>query len=80
MKKIEPTELETLRSLNSNVHDLKYEIAEIEVSLQRLKSKKSTTMFEIENAANQLQTFQAELFEKYGNVKIDLKTGEYSEE
>lgn len=80
MKQIESTELETLKALNSRVHELKYDVADIEVSLQRLKTKKSSTMFDIENAANELQTFQAELFEKYGSVKIDLKTGEYSAE
>jgi hypothetical protein len=80
MKKIESTELETLRALNSKVHDMKYDIADIEVSLQRLTRKKTSVLFDIENAANELQEFQATLFEKYGNAKIDLKTGEYSAE
>lgn len=80
MKKIESTELETLRALNSKVHELKYDIADIEVSLKRLNSKKTAVLFDIENSANELQEFQATLFEKYGNAKIDLKTGEYSEE
>lgn len=76
MNTLELNELENLKSLNLNVKSLKEDIADIEVSLSRLKTKKQSALFEIEVAAEELSKFQAELFEKYGNVTIDLSTGE----
>lgn len=76
MNILESTELENLKSLNLKVKSLKEDIADIEVSLSRLKTKKQSALFEIEVAAEELSKFQAELFEKYGNVTIDLSTGE----
>lgn len=77
MNKIEVQEQETLQTLSTKVHDLKYEIANIEVSMSRLKNKKTATLFEIEKAAAELQEFQASLHDKYGDVTINVKTGEY---
>jgi predicted nucleic acid-binding Zn-ribbon protein len=76
MNTLESTELESLKDLNFKVKTLKEEIADIEVSLSRLKTKKQSALFEIEVAAEELSKFQSELFEKYGNVTIDLSTGE----
>ena len=76
MNTLESTELEGLKALNIKVKTLKEEIADIEVSLSRLKTKKQSALFEIEVAAEELSKFQSELFEKYGNVTIDLSTGE----
>jgi predicted nucleic acid-binding Zn-ribbon protein len=76
MNTLELTELESLKDLNFKVKTLKEDIADIEVSLSRLKTKKQSALFEIEVAAEELSKFQAELFEKYGNVTIDLSTGE----
>lgn len=76
MNTLESTELEGLKALNIKVKTLKEDIADIEVSLSRLKTKKQSALFEIEVAAEELSKFQSELFEKYGNVTIDLSTGE----
>lgn len=76
MNTLESTELEGLKVLNIKVKTLKEDIADIEVSLSRLKTKKQSALFEIEVAAEELSKFQSELFEKYGNVTIDLSTGE----
>jgi len=76
MNTLESTELEGLKALNFKVKTLKEDIADIEVSLSRLKTKKQSALFEIEVAAEELSKFQSELFEKYGNVTIDLSTGE----
>ena len=76
MNTLESTELEGLKALNIKVKSLKEDIADIEVSLSRLKTKKQSALFEIEVAAEELSKFQSELFEKYGNVTIDLSTGE----
>lgn len=76
MNTLELNELENLKDLNFKVKSLKEDIADIEVSLSRLKTKKQSALFEIEVAAEELSKFQSELFEKYGNVTIDLSTGE----
>ena len=76
MNTLESNELENLKDLNFKVKTLKEDIADIEVSLSRLKTKKQSALFEIEVAAEELSKFQAELFEKYGDVTIDLSTGE----
>jgi septal ring factor EnvC (AmiA/AmiB activator) len=76
MKSLETQELEDLRSLSSRVKNLKEEIADIEVNLSRLNNKKPMIIFDIENAAEELTKLQNELQEKYGNVVIDLNTGE----
>lgn len=76
MNTLESTELEGLKALNVKVKTLKEDIADIEVSLSRLKTRKQSALFEIEVAAEELNKFQSELFEKYGDVTIDLSTGE----
>lgn len=76
MTTLESNELEKLTSLNVKVREMKNDIADIEVSMSRLKTKKQGLLFEIEVAAEELGKFQSELFEKYGNVSIDLSTGE----
>ena len=76
MNTLELNELENLKSLSIKLKNIKEEISDIEVSLSRLKTKKQSALFEIEIAAEELSKFQAELFEKYGNVTIDLSTGE----
>lgn len=76
MNALESNELENLKGLSNRVKSLKEDIADIEVSLSRLKTKKHSALFEIEVAAEELSKFQADLFEKYGDVTIDLSTGE----
>lgn len=76
MKSLETQELESLRSFSSRVKTLKEEIADIEVNLSRLNNKKPAVIFDLENAAEELSKLQAELQDKYGNVVIDLNTGE----
>ena len=76
MNALESNELENLKGLSNRVKSLKEDIADIEVSLSRLKTKKQSALFEIEVAAEELNKFQSELFEKYGDVTIDWSTGE----
>ncbi len=76
MNTLESIELENLKSFSMKVKSLKEDIADIEVSLSRLKTKKQSALFEIEVAAEELSKFQSELFDKYGNVTINLSTGE----
>ena len=44
--------------------------------MHRLESKKKAVLFNAEQAAEQLNSIQEELQQKYGNILIDLSTGE----
>ena len=77
-KKITQEELEKLRSLNQTYRDLKFQIADIEVSFERMKSQKMSSLANLETSAFDLSQFQDELVSKYGDIKINLQTGEYN--
>lgn len=77
-KKITQEELEKLRSLNQTYRDLKFQIADIEVSFERMKSQKMASLANLETSAFDLSQFQDELVSKYGDIKINLQTGEYN--
>ena len=78
MKKIEQDELSKLTELNRNFRDLKFEVADIELSFERLKSKKKSTLANLEIAAHDLVKYQEEIVAKYGDITINLQTGEYN--
>jgi hypothetical protein len=80
MKKLEQQELERLTSATKNLRDSRNTIADIEISLNRLESKKKAVLFNAEQAAEELNNIQGELQERYGNVLIDVVTGEIKEE
>jgi hypothetical protein len=77
-KKITQEELDKLRSLNQTYRDLKFQIADIEVSFERMKSQKMASLANLETSAFDLSQFQDELISKYGDIKINLQTGEYN--
>jgi len=77
-KKITQEELDKLRSLNQTYRDLKFQIADIEVSFERMKSQKMASLANLETSAFDLSQFQDELVSKYGDIKINLQTGEYN--
>lgn len=76
MKSLEKEELESLRELNSKVKALKEDVADIEVNISRLKNRKPGLIFELESIGAELMELQSTLQDKYGNVVIDLNTGE----
>jgi len=78
MKKIEKEELEKLIELNKNYRDLKFQIADIEITFERLKNQKITSIANLEMGAHDLASYQKEISEKYGDVDINLHTGEYN--
>ncbi len=78
MKKIEENELEKLIELNKNYRDLKFQIADIEITFERLKNQKITSIANLEMGAHDLVVVPEEISEKYGDVDINLHTGEYS--
>lgn len=77
-KKITQQELEALVNANRVYRDLKFNLADIEMSLRRLNSQKDITMDQIDNAAVALTTEQQSIFDKYGDVSVNLQTGEYN--
>lgn len=78
-KKITTEELDKLKSLNQSYRDLKFQVADIEVTFERLKSQKISTLANLETSAYDLSSFQEEIMEKYGkDIKINLNTGEYN--
>jgi hypothetical protein len=78
MKKIEQEELSKLTELNRNFRDLKFDIADIELSFERLKVRKKSTLSNLEIAAHDLAKYQEEIVAKYGDITINLQTGEYN--
>ena len=78
MKKLEQDELSKLTELNRNFRDLKFEVADIELSFERLKSKKKSTLANLDIAAHDLAKYQEEIIAKYGDITINLQTGEYN--
>jgi len=77
-KKIKKEELEALVNANRVYRDLKFNLADIEMSVRRLGEQKELTMQQLEVAANKLTQEQQSIFEKYGDVSVNLQTGEYN--
>jgi hypothetical protein len=78
MKKIEQDELSKLTELNRNFRDLKFQVADIELSFERLKNQKKATIANLEVAVHDLAKYQEEVIAKYGDITVNLQTGEYN--
>jgi hypothetical protein len=78
MSKITQKELEVLVNANRVYRDLKFNLADIEMSVRRLGIQKDLTMQQLENAAAKLTQEQQSIFDKYGDVSVNLQTGEYN--
>jgi hypothetical protein len=76
--KIKKEELEVLVNANRVYRDLKFNLADIEMSVRRLGIQKDLTMQQLENAAAKLTQEQQSIFDKYGDVSVNLQTGEYN--
>lgn len=78
MSKITQQELEALVNANRVYRDLKFNLADIEMSVRRLGEQKELTMQQLESAAGKLTQEQQSIFDKYGDVSVNLQTGEYN--
>ena len=78
MSKIKKEELEALVNANRVYRDLKFNLADIEMSVRRLGEQKELTMQQLEVAAGKLTQEQQSIFDKYGDVSVNLQTGEYN--
>lgn len=84
MNKIKQDQLEKLSTLNRELRYLKDSIADVEIQVSRAKAQmvsadvaKQEFIERIEAVAKDLQLFQHELSEEYGNITVNLQTGEY---
>ena len=71
--KISKKELENIQSQVNKMNEIQFKVGELEVSKSRL----------LANYAKEQEVFsdiQKTLSDKYGNISIDLTTGEYKEE
>jgi hypothetical protein len=78
MSKITQKELDALVNANRVYRDLKFNLADIEMSVRRLGVQKELTMQQLETAAEALTKEQQSIFDKYGDVSVNLQTGEYN--
>jgi hypothetical protein len=77
-KKIKQDQLDRLIDANRKFRDLKFNIADIEINFERLKVQKSQSMANIEIAAHDLSSVQEEIYNEYGDVQVNLQTGEFN--
>ncbi len=76
--KITKEELDKLVNANRVYRDLKFNLADIEMSVRRLGEQKELTMQQLEVAAANLTQEQQAILDKYGDVSVNLQTGEYN--
>lgn len=76
--KITKEELDALVNANRVYRDLKFNVADIEINLRHLATQKEQTLLNLETAAQALAKEQQSIFEKYGDVSVNLQTGEYN--
>ena len=76
--KIKKEELDKLVPANRMYRDLKLAVADIEMSFERLKDQKKVTMEQLKGATMDLSNTQQEIYDKYGDVQVNLQTGEYN--
>lgn len=76
--KITKEELDALVNANRVYRDLKFNVADIEINLRHLATQKEQTLLNLETAAQALAKEQQAIFEKYGDVSVNLQTGEYN--
>ena len=79
MKAIEKQELETLRELNKSFVELRGKLADMEIASRNVQTQKNMIFSDMDKLSTEFKSIEADLLEKYGNVKVNLETGEYDE-
>lgn len=80
MKAIEKQELETLRDLNKSFVDIRAKLADLEIANRNIQSQKNLVFNDLDKLSSEFKSIEADLLEKYGNVKINLETGEIQDD
>jgi transcriptional regulator of acetoin/glycerol metabolism len=77
-KKITKEELDALVNANRVYRDLKFNLADIEMHFWALKEQKEFAIPKINEAQLELAKQQQAIYDKYGDVSVNLQTGEYN--
>jgi len=80
MKQITQEELELLQKANTSFNKAKLQLADIEIGIKQLEGKKSGVFSELEQISNEFKELETTMVEKYGNVNINLQTGEIQDD
>lgn len=80
MKQITQEELELLQKANTDFNKAKLQLADIEIGIKQLEGKKSGVFSELEQISNEFKELETTMVEKYGNVNINLQTGEIQDD
>jgi hypothetical protein len=80
MKTITEQELEDLRRVNSEFNTLKGKIADAEIEIKKINVFKEDVFSKLETASLDFKEQEKKLLEVYGNVNINLQTGEITDD
>lgn len=80
MKTITEQELEDLRRVNSEFNSLKGKIADAEIEIKKLNVFKDDVFSKLETVSIDFKEQEKKLLEVYGNVNINLQTGEITDD
>lgn len=80
MKQITQEELELLQKANTDFNKTKLTLADIEIAIKQLEAKKSGIFSELEQISIDFKELETVMVEKYGNVNINLQTGEIQDD
>jgi len=80
MKTITEQELEDLRRVNSEFNTLKGKIADAEIEIKKLNVFKEDVFSKLETVSLDFKEQEKKLLEVYGNVNINLQTGEITDD
>ena len=80
MKTITEQELEDLRRVNSEFNTLKGKIADAEIEIKKINVFKEDIFSKVEIVSLDFKEQEKKLLEVYGNVNINLQTGEITDD
>ena len=80
MKTITEQELEDLRRVHSEFNSLKGKIADAEIEIKKLNTFKDSVFSKLEEVSADFKEQEKKILDTYGSVKIDLQTGEITEQ
>ena len=80
MKTITEQELEDLRKVHSDFNSLKGKIADAEIEIKKLNVFKEDVFSKLETASADFKEKEKKLLDTYGNVNINLSTGEITDD
>lgn len=80
MKQITTEELELLQKANIDFNKAKIVLADVEIKIRQYESHKSKIFIELEEISKTFKELESTLVEKYGDVNINLQTGEIQDD